>query len=147
MALITDDEIIRTRQNEIVAECFEIDDSIQQKLKEIEELKALKIRRTNEWSIMDAHRDRGHVRVVTTTTVMEVSYKKGGDRLKVEDQLKMIFNAVGRPMAINEIISQLETYGTMWSKYISAYGYITKCDCLEKIPQTRGMFQLRRNRG
>lgn len=60
-----------------------------------------------------------------------------------EESVKEIFKQYGRPMKMAEIISELEEVGYKWSKYVSAYGFISKLDSIEKAHH--GYYQLRRS--
>lgn len=143
--MITADEVIRSRQGEIFNRVQTIESELGKMELQKVQLALEKERLLMEHDILDAHTDRGHLSVTTTTTTTVRMGTK--DKLSFEDTAKKIFENAGRPLQIGEIIEQLEKFGYQWSTYQGAYGYITKCtSSIAKVPQCRGMYQFMRSR-
>lgn len=144
MIMFTADQVIRERQKEIFNEVQEIEHELQRLERQRESLLARKERLMMEHEILESYHNRRELSVTTTTTTTKTVRMGTPDRLTFEDTLKKIFDNTGRPMRMSEIIFELKKFGFSWSRYESAYSYIIRCPILEKVPQTRGIFQLRR---
>lgn len=141
---ITADDVISKRQTELMSEIMDIDDE----LKELEErVHSLKIKRDEkimEYDLFCRMEERNEIRITTTSTTVEIRGRRGrlnqSDKLSFEDVVKQIFDKAGRPMRISELIERLEKFGYKWSKYGSAFNYITTSHVVEKV--ARGYYQI-----
>lgn len=141
--MITADQVIRRRQMEIFNRIQEIESELRQLDRQKKLLEDEKTSLLLEHDLWNEYEDRGSLSMTTTTTTTNIRMGSK-DRLVFEDVLKKIFDNVGRPMRVTELISALESFGYQWSSYSTAHAYITKTPILEKVPQTRGIYQLRR---
>lgn len=141
--MITADDVIRARQTEIFNRVQSIEHELRRLEQQKKQLENEKERLMMEYKILDSYHDRGILSVTTTTTTMRMETR---DKIVIEDTIKKIFDNVGRPMRMAEIINELEKFGYKWSRYETAYSYLSKVPILEKVPQTRGIFQLRREK-
>lgn len=130
--MFTQQEVINERKKELFNE-------IQQIEVELERLKVLKERRHIEYKMLENIEDRS---IIITTTEQRVEVRKGvGDRLFVEDILREIFDNVGRPMKISEIIEMLKKYNKTWNSYHAAYQFVISTKMLEKTGK-RGYYNI-----
>lgn len=138
--MLTADDVIRSRQAEIFNRVQEIENELQrlEKLKSSLELDKEKLMMEHE--ILDSYDHRDHLSVTTTTTTTTFKMRSS-DKLTIEDTLRKIFDNAGRPMRMVEVIGELEKFGYQWSRYESAHSYISRLPHIEKVPQTRGMYQ------
>ena len=83
--------------------------------------------------------------IASTTEYKKVERNKlsKSESKNCEDAVKEVLKQYGRPMKMGEIITELEHVGYKWSRYVSAYGFIRKLDCIEK--SYHGYYQIRRN--
>jgi|HigsolmetaAR203D_1030402.scaffolds.fasta_scaffold26759_2 hypothetical protein len=145
------DEVIRIRQAEIVADIDEIDIRLEEIARQIDALdrergllEEKRRRRLLEHDLWNRY-DRGII--VTQTTVEihggNIGRKRTADRLPIEECLRRIFEAAGRPLAFSEIRERLEAFGYRWNRYISAHNYLTRKGLLEPTGK-RGFYNLSR---
>jgi hypothetical protein len=143
---VTADEVIKNRQSELIIEINEIEKLEMEMRQQLEMLNHKKRLRLMEYEMMEKFDERNMVSFTTTTTTIEIGRKKSSDKLSFEDTLKQVMDNAGRPITIGQIITELEKFGHQWSKYVSAYNYLTNSGMIEKVPQTRGIYQLIRSR-
>lgn len=137
--MITADEVIRSRQTAIFNRVQEIEHEQKRLDLQKQALEREKEALRMEHDILDAYDDRGHISVTTTTTT--TVKMRSHDKITFEDTVKKIFDNVGRPMRVTEIIHELKTFGYQWSTYTSAHNYITRLAHIERVPQCRGTYQ------
>lgn len=128
--MLTYDEIIRNRQAEIFGEIQDLDRDILQLTAAIEKAKSTKERRVAEYNMLQNINDRG---------LMDEGKKVS--RIDFEDAVKKIFEQAGRPMSISQLISQLETFGYLYSNYQSAWYRLRSTKMLEHTG-ARGYYNL-----
>lgn len=143
---ITADEVIKNRQSELIIEINEIEKLEMELRQQLEMLNHKKRLRLMEYEMMERFDERDMVSFTTTTTTVQIGRKKPSDKLSFEDTLKQVMENAGRPIPIGQIITELEKFGRVWSHYATAYAYLTNSGMIEKVPQTRGIYQLIRTR-
>jgi hypothetical protein len=143
-AILSNDDVIRARQTELTNEILSIDEEIQRFKMLIEEAEIRKQRRMMEYQILEGIESRSTVTIVTEFNSNRRKATK--DRLNFEDTLINIFDNVGRPMSVAEIIEMLGKFGFKWGKYQTAWAYITKCSLVQPTGE-RGKYNIVRHRG
>ena len=126
------DDLIQARQAEIFNEVQDIDAELLQLTARLEKLAALKERRIAEHNMLQNVKDRGLIANEHKST-----------RVDFETAIKRIFDKAGRPMAIGELINELETFGYIFSKYNTAYMRLKSLGVLESTG-ARGYYNLLR---
>lgn len=81
----------------------------------------------------------------TITVHAREGYVIRNERMDLEETLRTIFNAVGRPMKLSEIIQEVAKVGHQWSTQQKARYNIMKLEILESTG-AYGYYNLRRNR-
>jgi regulator of replication initiation timing len=142
--MLTHDEVLQNRKNELFNEITEVDKEIMEYNQKIEQLKRRKALRIAEHHILTDVTDRGIVlKSKQLNDIIDESRPtfaiNSRNRLHIEDVLKRIFENAGRPLSIGEIISELESFGYIWSDYYKAYSSIRNIGVLERI--SRGYYQ------
>lgn len=140
MSLLTRDEVIRTRQNELVNEVFTIEEKIKELSEEIERLTILKEQRMMEHQLLEEVGERSILEELSRTS------GKKTNRLSFEDCLVQMYDKVGRPLRMKDLIAELEKFGYVWSDYHKAYAYITSTPIV-KSAGVRGYYQVVQTRG
>lgn len=124
--MLTADAVIRKRlaelnleHNTLAAEAMDI--SV--RLKEIEQ-RMLEIK--VEEDVFESYQERGNITHTVTTTHTTTVTGKVHDKLKIDDALRSIFDAEGKPLKFGEIRSKLESFEFTWNHYGSAHAAISK---------------------
>lgn len=146
---VTADEVIHKRQGDITHRVFEVDARMRELKAELHALEVERAQLLLEHDMWENYNDRNQVRMVHTTTTVEVTVgrkRQAQDRLPIEDCITQIFDATGRPMQFCEIQSALEKFGWRWNNYASAHNYIRRNGNIEPTGQ-HGYYNLVRNRG
>ena len=123
--MITADAVIRKRllelnleNNTLAVEHMELTKRLQDIDNRLLEIKV-------EEEIMEAYKDRGAITTTVTTTSVTVTGKKH-DKLMLDDALKTIFDAEGKPLKLAYVIQELERFDISWNRYVSAQAAISK---------------------
>jgi hypothetical protein len=146
--VVSANEVIVKRQNELTVEIFALDAQIAEKEKELEALRLRRAERMMEYDMWDNYNQRSSItitRKITETTV-EMNGRMGqADRMRFEDCLKAIMKEAGVPLQFGDIRKRLEKFGIIWNDYSSAHNYIIRSGLLEGAGR-RGFYQLMKPR-
>lgn len=141
--VVTANEVITKRQNELTVEIFSLDSQIADKLRELEALKLRRVERIMEHDMWENYSQRSAITVTTTTTV-EMSTRMGqADKMKFDDCLKTVMREAGMPLRFGDIRNRLERFDYYWNNYASAHNYISRSGLLESAGK-HGYYQLTR---
>lgn len=143
---ITLDDVVRKRQTQLVNEADDLNAELEAIKNRAAEINTRLAEIHLEYGVFEKAQDRRIVITHTETFSQTVrDGKNPTDRLQFEDALKAIFNRIGRPMPVRDIIKELEPMGWQWAQYHTARGYIANSDMLETAGK-RGYYQLLRPR-
>lgn len=147
MSEVTLYDVIKKRQGQLV----DRSNALRMRLEEIkQEADAINREMSEiylESQMLDAQQDRGVMITHTetfTTTIMD-RRKSPTDKLMFEDAVKKVFDNAGKPLAVREIIAELESFGWQWSRYANARNHIANSELLESAGK-KGYYQLHRPR-
>lgn len=135
--MLTRDEVIKARQSELINEVVEIEQRIVELTNELERLALLKEQRAMEYRLLEQLGERSCVDDLVNDRKSRVSF---------EDCLITLYERVGRPLRMREIIDEMEKFGYQWSNYWRAYSYIRSLDIVQSTG-ARGYYNIIRTRG
>jgi flagellar biosynthesis/type III secretory pathway chaperone len=139
MNYITVDDVVRKRQAELTEEF----NQLKMQEQELNNKLALLERRLAEIEVEYKVFEEADRRELHTPGQGLHSFNaRRQDKLQFEDVLRKVFENAGRPLTVKELISQLEHFGYTWSKYNTAYAYLTNHELVNKA--ARGYYQLNR---
>lgn len=141
--VISAHQVIKNRQAAIHNQVSDITSEINELEERIKELNLKREQLVVEYDLWDTIDEHNYIKVVQTTTTQVTTHRRldSKDKMKFDDCLKEIMLEAGRPLAFNEILTRLETFGYKWATYYTAYSFITGRKLVKNAGQ-RGMYQL-----
>ena len=145
--IVTAYDVVQKRQIQLLEETNKLKAEREELVKRLNEIDKRNKEINLEYKLLESGLSNESRMVYTEKTITIETHsgrKLRGDRMDFEQTLRKIFEAAGRPMAMVEIITELERFQYEWSDYQAAYKYIRNCNCIESTG-ARGYYQLSRS--